>query len=183
MYSSRSYDRSSFTEVATGRSGPAHHFRYVQDRLTVETAHLRTLEERLSSLIGRTFPDGLPLPALQLDAELHANELVPETARLIEALEPCGTGNPTPVFFIRDVSVQRPRLSRDGKHLLFDVVARDHRIVRRVGAVSFNGSERLDELAALRRADVAFTLRRDRWNGSERLSLEVVDFRPATARH
>ena len=38
MYSSRSYDRSSFTEVATGRSGPAHHFRYVQDRLTVETA-------------------------------------------------------------------------------------------------------------------------------------------------
>lgn len=151
--------------------------------LTVETAHLRTLEERLSSLIGRTFPDGLPLPALQLDAELHANELVPETARLIEALEPCGTGNPTPVFFIRDVSVQRPRLSRDGKHLLFDVVARDHRIVRRVGAVSFNGSERLDELAALRRADVAFTLRRDRWNGSERLSLEVVDFRPATARH
>mgnify|MGYP001205279286 FL=1 len=151
--------------------------------LTVETAHLRTLEERLQSLVGETFPDGFPRPVLQLDAELHADELVPETARLIEALEPCGTGNPTPVFFMRDVSVQRPRLSRDGKHLLFDVVARNRTLVRRVGAVSFNGGERLDELASLQRADVAFTLRRDRWNGAERLSLDVVDFRPATARH
>jgi D-lactate dehydrogenase len=38
MYSSRSYDRSSFAEVAAARSGPTHQLRHVQDRLTVETA-------------------------------------------------------------------------------------------------------------------------------------------------
>jgi D-lactate dehydrogenase len=38
MYSSRSYDRSSFEERAAARGGPEHRFRFVQDRLTVETA-------------------------------------------------------------------------------------------------------------------------------------------------
>ena len=38
MYSSRSYDRSSFAETAAARPGPQHRFRFVQDRLTVETA-------------------------------------------------------------------------------------------------------------------------------------------------
>lgn len=150
--------------------------------LTVETARVDLLEERLSLLVSQTFPDGIPPPTLSLDAELHADELVPETARLIEALEPCGEGNPTPVFFMRGVSVQRPRRSRDGKHLLFDVVARSRGAIHRVGAVSFNAGDRLDDLLPLRRADVAFTLRRDFWNGDERLSLEILDFRPATGR-
>jgi D-lactate dehydrogenase len=39
MYSSRSYDRSSFTETAAARTGEQEHrFRFVQDRLTAETA-------------------------------------------------------------------------------------------------------------------------------------------------
>jgi D-lactate dehydrogenase len=38
MYSIRSYDRSSFLEIAAARVGTQHQFRFAQDRLTVETA-------------------------------------------------------------------------------------------------------------------------------------------------
>src|SRR5262249_401093 len=38
MYSSRSYDRSSFTETAAARTGPQPRLRFLQDRRAVETA-------------------------------------------------------------------------------------------------------------------------------------------------
>lgn len=149
--------------------------------LTVETARLELLAERLSRLVQDAFPDGVPPPALRLDAELLPDELVPGTARLMEALEPCGEGNPTPIFFMRGVRVRDARLSRDGKHLLFDIVARDARGARTARAVGFNEGARYDELVRLGTVDLAFTLRREVRDGRERLGLRVLDFRPATA--
>jgi D-lactate dehydrogenase len=40
MFSSRAYDRSSFTAVAAARSGPEHRFRFVDDRLDLSTVPL-----------------------------------------------------------------------------------------------------------------------------------------------
>lgn len=142
--------------------------------LTVETANLPLLEERLAQLATTAFSDGIPRPPLLLDAELHDHELTLQTMDLLEDLEPFGAGNPTPTFFIRGVRTRHVRRSRDGRHLLFDAITPGASVVR---AVHFEGGHRCEDLEGLRSVDLAFTLRRDQWNGRTNLTLEVLDFR------
>lgn len=146
--------------------------------LTVETGHLVELEERLVARLRLTFGSEIPPPTLRLDAELHPTELTLATEHLIASLEPLGAGNPAPVFLSRGLSPTRVRTSRDGKHLMFDVSGSRGPVTH---AVFFHGASRAEELRAHGRIDLAFTLRRDNWDGQARLELEVVDFRPPTA--
>lgn len=146
--------------------------------LTVETGRLVELETRLVSILDATVGEDIPTPTLHLDAELHPSELTLETERLISLLEPTGHGNPAPRFFTRGLAVRRPGVSRDGKHLLFQAVARDGSAVR---AIFFNGAHALPDFVRLGRLDLAFSLKRDTWKGETRVELDVLDFRPATA--
>ena len=146
--------------------------------LTVETANLVELETRLGRLLEQTFVDGIPDPALAIDAELYPSELTLATTELVAALEPCGAGNPAPVFFTRGLRAENAHTSRDGKHLMFDALASDG---SRTRAISFQQGSRLAELQRLRHVDLAYSLKRDRWNGQTRLDLEVLDFRRSTA--
>ncbi len=146
--------------------------------LTVETERLVELEERLVGILDATVGDEIPTPTLQLDAELHSSELTLETEHLISMLEPSGHGNPAPRFFTRGLAIRRPRVSRDGKHLLFHAEGWDGSSVR---AVFFNGANALPDLVRLGLVDLAFSLKRDTWKGETRVELDVLDFRPATA--
>lgn len=146
--------------------------------LTVETVRLVELEERLVGILDATVGDEIPTPTLQLDAELHPSELILETERLISMLEPTGHGNAAPRFFSRGLVVRRPRVSRDGKHLMFHAMGGNGSTVR---AVYFNGAHALPELVRLGRVDLAFSLKRDTWKGETRVELDVLDYRPSTA--
>lgn len=145
--------------------------------LTVETERLVELEARLVGILDVTVGGEIQPPALHLDAELHPSELTLETANLIAKLEPSGHENPAPRFFTRGLAVRRPRVSRDGKHLLFQAVGRNGTAVR---AIFFNGAHALPELVTLGRVDLAFSLKQDTWNGETRVELDVLDFRPGT---
>jgi len=110
-------------------------------------------------------------PLLALDAELLLSAVTPALAEALVTLEPHGPGNPEPVFLARDVRVvtaravgdpSRPhlrlRLSQDG---------------RTVPAIAFGRGR--DAIAVGDRVDVAFTPRLSRWQGIDRLEIEVID--------
>jgi single-stranded-DNA-specific exonuclease len=116
-------------------------------------------------------------PLLALDAELTLSALTPALAEALVALEPHGPGNPEPVFLARDVRVvsarsvgdpSRPhlrlRLSHDGRTVPGIAFGRGHQAIT-VGD----------------RIDVAFTPRLSRWQGVERLEIEVIDLRECAA--
>lgn len=144
--------------------------------LTVETERLVELEERLVGILDATVGGQIPAPTLHLDAELHPSELTLATEQLVSMLEPTGHENPAPRFFARGLAVRRPRISRDGHHLMFHAGGRDGAI----RAVFFNGAHALPELVRLGRVDLAFSLKRDTWKGETRVELDVLDFRPST---
>ena len=145
--------------------------------LTLESERIVELEARLLDFANAALGDDDLVPELDLDAELFPPELRVETVELLTALEPFGHGHPTPRFFLRDVAVRDLRPSRNGRHLLFTVVPRGG---SPVSAVWFDGAEHRRALERLGRVDLAFTLRRDSWDGLPRLKLDVLDFRPAT---
>lgn len=120
-------------------------------------------------------------PTLTLDLDLALADLGYPLTEELARLEPFGNGNPEPVILLRDVGIKWPKTSGDGKHLFFTAAAQHDTPVRApLRCVAFGQGARQAELHdPLERFDLAGTLRRERWQGEERLSLHIRDFRIA----
>ena len=138
---------------------------------TVATANLPALRERLQAIAAERLA-GVELRAvLEIHAEVPLEEVGWPTHDLLSQLEPCGAENPTPVLLSRGVDVREVRaMGADQKHL--KLVLRDRRDVT-WDAVLFRGGHLRDEVPG--RVDVAYCLQSNRWNGEDRLQLEVQD--------
>jgi len=122
---------------------------------------------------GRALTDDLLVPRIGVDLELDLAEASHDLYRMLRHMGPFGIGNPTPVFFTRGVTVERPRVVGDG-HVKMSL-ARDG---ARLEAIGFHMADRVQE--ALRRErplDVAYQLHEDRWRGRVRLQARLVDVR------
>lgn len=145
--------------------------------LTLPTDNLDAFRDALSASILDLWGGVWPTRELQLDAEVPHSDLKLDTVDRLSCIEPCGHGNDAPLFLIRGLGVRAPRLTRDGSHLMWQAVddnGQAHSVI------FFRGGDRIDELMAQPRVDLACELQRDSWNGRVRLKLHVRDFRPAT---
>lgn len=116
--------------------------------------------------------DLVPRQRIDLVVPLHQLDLRLE--RLLQALEPCGPGNPAPVFGAAGVTARDPRVVGTN-HLRF--VLDDGST--RLPAIGFDWADRVPPEWAQGRVDVAFRLDRDEWQGDATLQARVVHIRPA----
>lgn len=138
------------------------------------------LRERFTAHVAAKFADGIPPPALRLDAEVPLSALTPGLLAQIDKLEPYGAGNPRPRFLAADLQVVgEPRKIGGGeRHLSFRV----RQGATNLRGVAWNFAERADELMSdSGRCCVAFTPRLNEWNGRRTVELEAVDFRPGAS--
>jgi single-stranded-DNA-specific exonuclease len=118
-------------------------------------------------------PDDLA-PAQRVDLELPLGDLSEELERLIRHLEPCGAGNPAPVFGVRGARAVRAR--RVGaNHLRFVLDDGSGAIP----AIGFQVADRVPEDWLERPLDVAFRLERDEWQGRSTLQARVATIAPS----
>jgi single-stranded-DNA-specific exonuclease len=145
--------------------------------LTVRRERVPVLARRLCVAVRRLAPAEVLDRALDLDAEVALSAVTPALASALAVLEPHGAGNPEPVLLARRVEVHgvgllgdpaRPhlklRLRQDGRTLPAMGFGLGHLPVH-VGD----------------RLEVAFTPRLSRWQGVERLRLEILDVRRSPA--
>lgn len=153
-----------------GGHGQAAGLAFASDRLAAITERL---EEALDAAAI-----ALPLSAaLQIDADLTANQLDLATAADLERLQPFGPGNEAPVLRVRGV---RPRV--------WDAVGSDKRHLKlqfgfpggSARAIGFGLAPRSRELMNCESIDLAGRLKIDRWNGQRRIDFHLIDFRPST---
>jgi single-stranded-DNA-specific exonuclease len=144
--------------------------------LTIETNRIAEFTERINQVFVDDLGPTPPVPTLTLDAELGPTFVSLDLVEDLRHLEPCGQGNPPPRFLMRDLVIANARRSRDQAHLLFNVAAPGLPPLR---AVSFSAGDRLVELHAHSRVDLAVSLRPNTWQGRTSVTLEVADFRPA----
>ncbi|MGH2531311.1 MAG: single-stranded-DNA-specific exonuclease RecJ [Thermomicrobiales bacterium] len=145
--------------------------------LTVANTNMAALTTALEVALDAAGIETPIKPSVRLDAELPADRLTIETARLLDALQPFGTGNEPPVFLVRNLRVrQYDVMGQDRTHLRLHLAA--GRAVTR--AVAWGAAERSRDLLTCRAIDVAATLGVDSWNGQTKLHVEVKDFRPAS---
>jgi single-stranded-DNA-specific exonuclease len=149
--------------------------------LTVTNANLAALHERLLTQARAHLTADDLRPTLLLDLDLALADIGYPLTEAFAKLEPFGNGNPEPLILLRDIGVKWPKASSDGKHLFFTAAAQGGTTVRApLRCVAFGQGERRSELQIPgARFDLAGTLRREWWQGEERLSFHIRDFREA----
>ena len=118
-------------------------------------------------------PDDL-VPAQRVDLELPLNLVSDDLEKLMRHLEPCGPGNPAPVFGVRGARAVGAR--RVGtNHLRFTLD--DGSGV--LPAIGFRWADVVPDAWLARPLDVAFRLERDEWQGRTALQARVAAIAPS----
>ncbi len=119
----------------------------------------------------RISPEDL-IPRVEVEAELSASEI---TESLQREMEPFGEGNPEPLFVSRGLEVTDIwRVGQDGSHLKIRVKGDGSELE----AIAFGMGEMESEISRGSIIDLCYTLRGDKFNGSECIQLTVEDIRP-----
>jgi single-stranded-DNA-specific exonuclease len=120
-------------------------------------------------------PDDL-VPAQRVDIELPLGLVSDELEKLMHHLEPCGAGNPAPVFGVRGArALGARRVGTD--HLRFTLD--DGSGV--LQAIGFRWADLVPDAWLARPLDVAFRLERDEWQGNTKLQARVAALAPSEA--
>jgi single-stranded-DNA-specific exonuclease len=141
---------------------------------TVRTSDFEALRERLTTMAGAALEGKDLAPRLQIDAVVELPQLGLSLLEWLDAIEPCGFGNPTPVFAVRDARVlQAKTVGAEGSHLKLTLSQGR----RSFDAIAFRRGDMAGALP--RQVDAAFSVERNLYLGRETLELNVQDIRPA----
>jgi single-stranded-DNA-specific exonuclease len=136
---------------------------------TLPACRLTVLGERLGKLAEEALHDQHLSPVLSVDSEVRISELSWDLHRWITRLEPCGQGNPAPVFFTRGAQIRSKRcVGKDGSHL--KLTLSDGRT--NIDAIAFGFGHM--EKSLLKTVDVAFSLEENDYFGKQ-MQMRVVD--------
>ncbi|MFN8422437.1 MAG: DHHA1 domain-containing protein [Anaerolineae bacterium] len=137
--------------------------------LTVRTERLPPLVERLKELAGVALGLARPAPALDVDAELLLGAVNDDLFRRLQALEPFGEANLSPLLLSRGVSIASRRVVGE-RHL--KLIVRTER--GSIEAMAFGQGDRLAHVPE--RIDVVYGVRENVWRGERTIELDVQDF-------
>lgn len=142
---------------------------------TLPRKRLPQLVERLTDVAEQARKTQDWNPTLSIDAEVRLAELTDDLLNWLAGLQPWGTGNPPATFLSRRVQVKEFRyMGGQGQHLRLRVQQGNQVWT----ALAFNQAEQWE--AGTTHVDLVYSITTDRWQGVERKTLKVLDFRPIT---
>lgn len=146
--------------AAGGFSFPAKNLEKIRILLS-EFAHQCLLPEHLKPLIS-------------IDAQADFSQINSDLYWQIDALHPCGIGNPDPIFWTPNVRVVEQKIVGKG-HLKLTLI-QDNQPTK-INAVAWRWGEYFPLPS---RVDLAYKLRENTWNSNTTIELELVGIRPST---
>ncbi len=135
--------------------------------LTMARAQLPAFRDRFAAVARETLSADDLGPKQRVDLVIQLVEATDALERLGRHLEPCGMGNPGPVFGVRGVRLEGARIVGNG-HLKTDLVDRTGRL----SAIGFRWADRLADVDGP--VDVAFKLDRNEYRGQSTLQARLV---------
>ncbi len=141
---------------------------------TLPTRNLSRLEDAMRQKASEQLAGADLRRRLDIDIAVSLPELGGDTFQNTQILAPFGKGNPLPTFLSRRVEVNNCRvMGNGGEHL---------RLTLRQGGSAWDGvafrlGGCIGEISS--HLDIVYNLEVDRWNGAERLRLNILDFAPS----
>jgi single-stranded-DNA-specific exonuclease len=144
--------------------------------LTIRREQLGAFRQRFREVAADQLTPDLLGPEQRVDLVISLEEATDELERLCRHLEPCGSGNPAPVFGVRGVRLLNPSVI-GGRHLKGVLQAGGR---ARLPAIAFGWAERAQWLSPDGPlVDAAFRLETNTWNGRTSLQARVMALSPA----
>jgi single-stranded-DNA-specific exonuclease len=138
---------------------------------TVAAENLAALQERLEELASLWLRDHPGGPMVEPEALLRLERIDLAFWRELQRLGPFGVGHPMPVFWSVGCRVDQEKRLRGG-HLQLRLSQEG--VQRQAMAWRWEGEEPVPH-----RLDVAYRLRKDDWQGQQRLVLDLIALRPS----
>ncbi len=110
-------------------------------------------------------------PLISIDAQADFTQITSNLYQQIDALHPCGIGNPDPILWTPNVKVVEQKIVGKG-HLRLSFI-QDNQPVK-ITAVAWRWGEFFPLPS---RVDIAYKLRENTWNGNTSIELELVGIR------
>lgn len=140
--------------------------------LSMETSQIPAFREAVNRYAAQR-EGGMPAPVLNLDCKLNPSALSVDLVEQLEALEPFGSGNPTPLFGLYRMTLADVSPVGGGKHLRLSL--------RRAGTqlTAMRFSTRLEEFPYTPGdvLDLAVTLEKSEYRGATELAVYVRDIK------
>lgn len=135
--------------------------------LTLRPERLAEFREALEAWLWANTDPRAYIPACPYDGELDFEAVTPGLIGALEALQPTGFGNPSPLFRARAAVVEARAVGAEGAHLKLTLAQGGHRL----GGIAFREGERAQTLGD--EADVLFAAKLNTWMGRAEPQLEV----------
>lgn len=120
--------------------------------------------------------------SLRIDAALEPSDLDARLVQELKKLEPCGEGNPRPVFSFLGVRLSEPPRVLKERHLKLRVRRDGAGPSGPLEAIGFGFGHRAGEFAGKADWDLAGYVSENTWNGHTAVQVEIKDFREASQR-
>ncbi|MGA9858227.1 MAG: single-stranded-DNA-specific exonuclease RecJ [Solirubrobacteraceae bacterium] len=141
--------------------------------LSIETAGVPAFREAFERHAEAVLTPELLEPVERVDAIVSGSELGLDLAEELEALEPCGMGNPAPRLLVPGGRFDDVRPMGEGRHARFSLVSGG----TRAKAVAFGCDGHVTD-DPRRPLDATFRLERNTWNGAVEPRLVLRHSRP-----
>lgn len=141
--------------------------------LTVETENLDRLALELKTYAREAMKEIERKSILNAEMDLTGMDLSLQDAKMLELLEPCGFGNPYPLFVKRHIKLETVKRVGKGKNHLKFVTAEEG---KRFNSIAFRWGRPHWPLRS-QWSDIIFSPRVNSWLGKEELQLIVEDIK------
>lgn len=142
--------------------------------LTIEKEQLPSFMDELERWSQQHYPDEEALKRHFIDLELDPDEIDSRLWGEIQKMEPFGEGNPVPVLAVRAVELQRAAMvGQQGQHFKAQLPGPG------LDVIAFGKPQYAAFNARHYRADIAFHLSRNEFQGRSSLQLKVKEMKPA----
>jgi len=141
---------------------------------TIPLENISVLEENLQKLFEERFEDSCFVSSLTVDAEIPLNLVTWELLDFIQSLRPFGTGNKSPLFLTRNLTIAS-----------FDFVGKEKNHVslkfydgsKYQKGVFFSSKEYFEDVTPGDSVDVVYSIEENNYRGNSSLSLVVKDMK------
>ncbi|MBD1810004.1 single-stranded-DNA-specific exonuclease RecJ [Microcoleus sp. FACHB-SPT15] len=142
---------------------------------SLPTDNLDVFRQSLSEFAKTCLQSEHLKPLVEIDVQADFSQITSNLYRQIDALHPCGIGNPDPVFWTPNVKVVDQKIV--GKGHLKLTLSQDNQPTK-ITAVAWRWGEYFPLPS---RVDIAYKLKENTWNGNTNIELELVGIRLPTS--
>ena len=130
--------------------------------------------ETLTSIANSQILDEYLIPKIEIDAKILPEDLNEKFFEYYDKLEPFGMGNPMPVFLMPKVKVKGvSSVGENGNHLKLKIETSGFTF----DAIGFRKGLDAFKIPPDSYIDLVVTLKKNFWQGREKLDLEIIDWR------